>query len=264
MEGIPYDLVTEKMIKNEFSGKRYLVTGASSGIGAATVRLLSTYEAEVIQVGRDRAKLLENVKDLEKGRFVSYKFDLVNVEEIEALSNKILEESGPLDGLIHCAGVSLVRPLGVSKYAFMLQVMNINYFSFVELVRCFTKRGRFNAGMSIVGVSAIGAFVGKPTKTAYCASKAAMNAAVRCIAQEVVKKGIRINTVAPGATLTPMMADLSNTPGGESTLEAIAERQFLGICAPEDIAAMIVFLLSSATSKISGSCLPVDGGALAK
>ncbi|MGH1433671.1 MAG: SDR family NAD(P)-dependent oxidoreductase [Lewinella sp.] len=252
------------MNKDQFKGKKFLVTGASSGIGAATVAALSEGGAEVIQLGRDKNRLIENTEGAKSGTFFSYEVDLEEVEKIETLSRRIAEENGPLDGLIHCAGVSSVRPLGVSKYSFMLQVMNVNYFSFVELVRCFTKRGRFNAGMSIVGVSAIGAFLGKPTKTAYCASKAAMNSAVRCIAQEVYKKGVRINTVAPGATLTPMMENLTKVPGGEATLDAIAERQFLGVCEPEDIVQMILFLLSNSAKKISGSCLPVDGGALIK
>src|SRR5690606_37809869 len=117
--------------------------------------------------------------------------------------------------------------------------------------------------LRIVGVSATGSFLGNSTKTAYCASKAAMDAAVRCLAKELAPKDVRINTVAPGATRSKMMDDVLNLPGGAQALQKITERQFLGVCEPEDIADGIIFLLSESSRMISGMCLPIDGGKLA-
>ena len=131
------------------------------------------------------------------------------------------------------------------------------------MTRCLSARNSYNPlGMTIVGVSAIGAYLGNSTKTAYCASKSAMNSAVRCMAKELSSKKIRINTVAPGVTDTPM-AKISEDYGADSdAYKQILERQYLGICQPEDIANSIAFLMSDMSRMITGNCICVDGGKL--
>jgi len=145
----------------------------------------------------------------------------------------------------------------------MKKVMDINFFSFVELIRCISAKGYHNSERTaVVGISALGAFLGNSTKTAYCASKAAMNSAVRCLAKELAPKGFCINTVAPGVTDTPMAKAAEEYGQDSDAFKAIAERQYLGICQPEDIANAVVFLMSNKSRMITGSCLPVDGGKL--
>ena len=172
-------------------------------------------------------------------------------------------QHGPVDGFVHCVGVGAVRPLKMSKYDFMLGVMNINYFSFVEVVRCLSIKGNFNPkGMNVVGISALGAFLGNSTKTAYCASKGAMNAAVRCLAKELAPKNIRVNTVAPGVTNTLMATNFEQMGIESEEIKMIKSRQYLGVCEPIDIANAIAFLLSDLSRMITGSCISVDGGKL--
>lgn len=210
-------------------------------------------------LSRNENKLKGICKNIQKGAKY-FKIDLNETSTIENIILEIVEKHGPFDGFVHCAGNGEIRPLKLSKYDFILKVMNVNFFSFVEICRCLTKKGAYNPGFSIVGVSAIGAFIGNSSKTAYCSSKAAMNSAVRCIAKELAPKDIRVNTVAPGATETPMAEAFDTMKLDKKS--AITERQYLGICKPINIAHTIAFLLSDFSNMITGSCIPVDGGKL--
>ena len=246
----------------DFTGKTFIVSGIG-GIGAETTKLLDSRGAEVILMDIDEKNITRTKELLSGNNHSGYVCDFSNVEGIEPVVRKIVMEHGPVDGFVHCVGVGAVRPLKMSKYDFMLGVMNINYFSFVEVVRCLSIKGNFNPkGMNVVGISALGAFLGNSTKTAYCASKGAMNAAVRCLAKELAPKNIRVNTVAPGVTNTLMATNFEQMGIESEEIKMIKSRQYLGVCEPVDIANAIAFLLSDLSRMITGSCINVDGGKL--
>ena len=246
----------------DFTGKRFIVSGAG-GIGAETAKLLNSFGASIILLDISEENLNNTLASLEGADNKTYICDFSNVEGIEIVIKQITDENGPVDGFVHCVGIGSVRPLKMSKYDFMLKVMNINFFSFIEIVRCLSNKGRYNPeGMNVVGISALGAYLGNSTKTAYCASKGAMNAAVRCMAKELAPKGIRVNTVAPGVTDTPMARAAEDYGSDSEEHKMILSRQYLGICQPVDIANAITFLMSDLSKMITGTCLPVDGGKL--
>ena len=246
----------------DFSNKKFLVSGAG-GIGAETAKLLNSCGASIILLDISEDNLNSVIVSLEKGDNKAYICDFSNIDGIEQVIKQIVAENGPVDGFVHCVGIGSVRPLKMSKYDFMLKVMNINFFSFVEIVRCLSSKGRYNPeGMNVVGVSALGAFLGNSTKTAYCASKGAMNAAVRCIAKELAPKKIRVNTVAPGVTDTPMARAAEDYGSDSEEHRMILARQYMGVCQPLDIANTIAFLLSDMSRMITGNCIAVDGGKL--
>ena len=246
----------------DFSNKKFLVSGAG-GIGAETAKLLNSCGASIILLDISEDNLNSVIVSLEKGDNKAYICDFSNIDGIEQVINQIVTENGPVDGFVHCVGIGSVRPLKMSKYDFMLKVMNINFFSFVEIVRCLSSKGRYNTkGMNVVGVSALGAFLGNSTKTAYCASKGAMNAAVRCMAKELAHKKIRVNTVAPGVTDTPMARAAEDYGSDSEEHRMILARQYMGVCQPLDIANTIAFLLSDMSRMITGNCIAVDGGKL--
>ena len=247
----------------DFTGKKILVTGAAGGMGQAVCALLASHGAQVILLDRNEEQLEDVCHKLDGNGHGCYVCDLAQIESIEVLMGQITQEQGPVDGFVHCAGIANVRPLKLSKYPYMLEIMNVNFFSFVEVARCITKRKAFNPGMSIVGICSIGAFYGAPTKTAYSSSKAAMYAAVKCMAVELADKGVRANVVAPGTTRTNMMAEAEDYSAGTDSYQQKLSRQFLGICEPEDIANSIAFLLSDKARMITGTCLTVDGGKMA-
>lgn len=246
----------------DFSNKKFLVSGAG-GIGAETAKLLNSCGASIILLDISEDNLNSVIVSLEKGDNKAYICDFSNIDGIEQVIKQIVAENGPVDGFVHCVGIGSVRPLKMSKYDFMLKVMNINFFSFVEIVRCLSSKGRYNPeGMNVVGVSALGAFLGNSTKTAYCASKGAMNAAVRCMAKELAPKIIRVNTVAPGVTDTPMARAAEDYGSDSEEHRMILARQYMGVCQPLDIANTIAFLLSDMSRMITGNCIAVDGGKL--
>lgn len=247
--------------KLDFTGKNIVLAGAG-GIGSATAILLASLGSKMILLDVAEDKMRETIEQLPGEGHKYYVCDFSTIESIEPVISQLIQENGPVDGYVHCTGIGSVRPLKMSKYDFMLRVMNINFFSFVEVVRCLTKRGAFNEGMNIVGISAVGAYIGNATKTAYCASKAAMNSAVRCLAKELAPKGIRLNTIAPGATDTPMAREAADYRDGTDEQRVNELRQYLGTCQPTDIANGVVFLLSDMSRMITGTCLPVDGGKL--
>lgn len=246
----------------DFTGKRIIVSGAG-GIGAATAKLLSSYGATIFLLDISEENLQNTLLELGTGKHKSYQCDFSDIEGLEAQMKQIIDENGPVDGFVHCVGIGAVRPLKMTKYDFMLKVMNINFFSFVEIVRCLSAKGRYNPeGFNVVGISALGAFLGNATKTAYCASKGAMNAAVRCMAKELAPKNIRINTVAPGVTDTPMARAAEDYGADSEEHRMILARQYMGVCQPKDIANTVAFLMSDMSRMITGSCIAVDGGKL--
>ncbi len=245
-------------------GKIYIVTGSTGSIGGAVAQKLDELGARLILPGRDLLKINDFIENKLNGtEHIGFQIDLGNIGEILGFSKDINKLGLKIDGIVHAAGIAEVRPIKLTTPDFLTKVFNINFNSFIELIRCFSHKSLRNEKLNIVGISAIGAFQGNATKTAYCASKAAMNAAVKCLAIELADKGIRINTVAPGATESKMVSELVNMPGGEQSLQKIKERQVLGVCEPQDIANAVIFLLSDSSRMITGTCLPVDGGKLA-
>ena len=144
----------------------------------------------------------------------------------------------------------------------MEEVLRVNLVGFVELVRQFTKKGRFNPGMRIVAISSTASFFGKKAHLSYSASKAGINAAVRNMACELAEKNICVNAIAPGMVNTDMYKNyLTNCGGAESEENRrLLRRQYLGIIEPSDIAGAAAFLLSPAARLITGITMPVDGG----
>lgn len=245
---------------NAFSGKKILITGAAVGIGKATAELLASLGASIILVDINEEVLHTTSSSLANGPHYTIPFNMAETAKIEEMVKTIISQSGPIDGIVHCVGIRSRRPLSLLSSGILTDVMNINFNSFIELVRCFTKKNHFNEGLSIVGVSSIAAQRGGAGVTAYAASKAAMDAAVRCLAKELAPKKIRLNTVVPAQINTPAYAELIKMSGSDE--DPTLSRQYLGLGEATDVAGAITFLLSQQSRLISGTALPVDGGFL--
>lgn len=242
--------------------RRIVVTGASSGIGKDTAILLSRMGAKIVLVARRKEKLCEVMDSLSGEGHAFYCADLRQIDEIEDLVKTIVVQQGKLDGLVYAAGVTIPIPLMQFKPEKVRDMFDINFFGFYEIVRQICKKGRFNEGMRIVGISSTAATIGNKTQSVYSASKAAMDGAVRSIAREVADKKICINTVAPGMTATDMYANYLNKNGEVSDAnQKLLRRQYLGIANTTDIANAIAYLISPAARFITGTSLLVDGGA---
>lgn len=246
----------------ELTGRHILITGASSGMGKETAILCSKLGATVTLVARNEENLQKVLSELGGENHKYYTFDLSRVEEIEGFIKNVVAETGAFDGFVHSAGITSNRPFKQLKPSILYDVMNINYFSFIEIVRGLTKKNCFNEGMSIVGISSISSKRGNKAKTAYCASKAAMDASVRCLAKELSPKKIRVNTVNPSFIKTEIYQQFIDNCGDGNDAKNVMFRQYLGLGEPIDVANMIAFLLSSASKFITGTHINVDGGSL--
>lgn len=236
----------------------FVITGAGSGIGRETAKVLSEQGAKVVMLDLNQEGLDETKSLLEGEGHIMRAVDLTDFEALPELVKGIIAEIGTVDGLVHCAGISSRKPLNVLRPEGFSKVMDVNFYSFEELTRLFTKKGNMNDGGSIVVMSSISSIRGYKAKTEYCVSKAAVDAFVRCMALELAPKRIRINSVMAAEVLTPLAlkARETNAMVGAADFEAP-----LGPSEPYEVANTIAFLLSDATKTITGASILIDGGA---
>jgi NAD(P)-dependent dehydrogenase (short-subunit alcohol dehydrogenase family) len=247
----------------ELSGKNILITGASSGIGRDISIFLSRLGANVIMAARNEQKLKETYKELEPGNHSYYLIDLKNLKAIEGMLDNICSGDRKLNGIIYSAGISRTVPIQYLKMEDLMNIMSVNFYAFMELVKHFSKRKYNDKGGSIVAISSISSRVGARGLSAYCASKGALDSAIRSLAVELAAKNIRINSIAPSMIKTQIydgLVELVNNNNFEADLK---KRQVMGLGKPEDVAGAAAFLLSDAAKFITGTSMRVDGGYLA-
>lgn len=237
---------------DSFSGRAVLVTGASGGIGGATVRRLRKEGATVLAAGRDEEALAALAEETGARPLP---FELTEEDSIRTAI-----EGRDLDGVVNCGGWggAIEKPQDADVEVFD-KVMAINARSAL-LVTKYASREMIRAGRggAIVNVSSQASLVGLAGHIAYGSSKAAMDNITRVSALELGEHGIRVNSVNPTVVMTPMSAWYWGRPEIEGPF---LEQMPLGRWATEDeIAGPIVFLLSSDAALISGVCLPIDGG----
>lgn len=248
------------------AGRRILVTGASSGIGRACAEYAAQLGASVILSGR-RADALDAVRaSLERpDEHHAIVGDLADSAVAQALPQRILEAGGPIDGFVHSAGIGPAMPIGVVSEDMVLEPLKVNYLAFMLLMKAFSKKKFVKAGFSAVAISSIAAEAGWAGASVYAGSKGALGAAVRALAMELAPKGIRVNAICPGHVKTPLFDAVAGAGlGGDDGLPRLLARQPLGLGRPEQVAAVAAFLLSEASSLMTGVSVPVDGGYLAQ
>lgn len=241
---------------NPFSldGKTVLVTGASSGIGQATAIACAKMGANVVITGRDQERL-KITADFMGTAVAQIVADLTNQADIENL----LAALPPLDGAVLCAGNSTTLPLQFGTREKFDDMFDVNFFAPVELLRLMYKKKVLQKGASVVLLASIGgthSFM--PGNGVYGASKAALNSVMKYAAREYASRKIRVNSICPGMVDTPLIHRGTIT---EEQLAEDAKRYPLGRYGkPEDIANGAIYLISDASSWLTGHDLVIDGG----
>ncbi len=244
----------------DLSGRTYLVTGASSGIGRATCLLLSAWGARILAVARHEDRLRALMAELAGTGHLFERADFETEEDWAAAAKEWAERHGRLHGLVHAAGVQTTEPLRMLDAQSFRRMWNIHVRAAMLLTKGFACRSAHaENGGSVVFISSILALVGQPAISSYAATKGALVSAVRALAIELAREHIRVNAIAPGYVKTPMFEAVRQTLG-ETQFTALNRLHPLGFGQPEDVAYAAGFLLSDAARWITGTTLVVDGG----
>jgi len=244
------------MSYNPFSleGKTILVTGASSGIGQGIAIECSKMGAKVVITGRNQERLQETFNQLEGVGHVMIAADLNNEADIE----KLATESPVLDGLVNNAGRGLSKPVNFIKMQDLQDVYQTNVFGVVMLTKAILKAKKMNKGGSIIFTSSLSSYMTGAGLSIYASSKAAVCAYMRTCAIELGPKNIRCNAILPGMVETKLINDGTYT---DASKQADLNLYPLGrYGSTVDIAQGVVYLLSNASSWVTGLEMVIDGG----
>lgn len=236
--------------------KVVVVTGAGQGMGRAIARQFAAEGATVVAVDLNEAAAQETLSTDRGGRHLACAVNVADSTAVAQLFARVQQELGGVDALVNNAGVGSVDQFAAISDETWSRVMGVNlngaFFCAREAVKVMQASGK---GGAIVNISSTSAVSGDGPAH-YCASKAALMGLTRCMAKELAPQGIRVNTLVPGPTNTPMMQGIP-----QEWADAIIAGVPLGRMAePEDIAKVALFLVSEDSGFVTGQNVAVNGG----
>ncbi|MCB2129597.1 MAG: SDR family oxidoreductase [Rhodobacteraceae bacterium] len=240
--------------------KTILVTGASRGLGLATVRRLldDPQGYRVIGLSRSYPDEARALIGAHAGRAEFISADLGDLAAIPEIVSDITRRHGTLWGLVNNAGIGMDGVLATMHRSDIEKVLAVNLTAPLILTK-YASRGMLAAREgAIVNISSIIASTGFHGLAAYAASKAGLEGMTRSLSRELGKRGITVNCVAPGYMETEMTSGID-----VHKMEAIRRRATLGLAEPEDAAGAIAYLLGPEARRITGTVITVDGGSTA-
>ena len=242
---------------NPFSleGKQILVTGASSGIGKATAIACAKMGATLIITARNEHRLAETINLMPQGNHIAIKADLTKQEDIDNLVNQIPK----LNGLVQCAGVGSRVLCKSIKKADIQHIFQPNVLAPILLQTAILENKKINKGASIVYIASRAAEAPSIGNATYSASKGAILSYAKCLALELAPRMIRVNSICPAMIWTDLIIQEGITK--EQLEEAQLKYPLKRYGQPEDVANLAIYLLSDASSWMTGSSIDLTGGA---
>lgn len=250
--------------RHRVMGKTAIVTGAAGGIGRAIASLLAKEGAKVVVTDINEVKGKEVAEGIrrEGGVAVFVKHDVTSETDWSEVIEKTLAEFGKLDILVNNAGILFVRKIEETSLEEWRRLMSVNLDGVFLGTKYAIGAMERNGGGSVVNISSTAGIVGEIGLSAYCASKGAVRLFTKAAALECSKAGhnynIRVNSVHPGTTRTPMTEALFRNPATKKKLEDSYPIGYLG--EPIDIAYAVLYLASEESKFVTGAELVVDGG----
>ncbi|WP_372948090.1 SDR family NAD(P)-dependent oxidoreductase [Mariniphaga sp.] len=237
--------------------KTILITGASSGLGAAIATECSKIGAKLIITGRNEDRLNKTFQKLNGQEHVQISIDLIKEEEL----NYLVKELPKLDGIVLCAGITMTKPIKFISKDNIDEIFQTNIISSMLLMQKLISSKIMNSGSSIVFISSIASSKAYIGNSIYSTSKGAVNSFSKVLALELAPRKIRSNCINPGIIPTEML--FSGTFSDEQLRED--EKNYpLRYGEPNDIAYGCIYLLSDASKWVTGSVLTIDGGVTLK
>jgi NAD(P)-dependent dehydrogenase (short-subunit alcohol dehydrogenase family) len=234
--------------------KTILVTGASSGIGKAISILLASQGGTIVLTARNKARLNQTLEELTAGKHEVYTADLSVEEELNALVQNLPE----LDGLVLNAGLVKTLPVRFIKKENLEEMFSLTVYSAALLIQLLIKNKKLKSGASICFISSVASRKFTLGNSMYSAAKGALNSFAQSVALELAPKQIRVNAVLPGYIHTNILSDSAIS---EEQLNLHLKNYPLGrFGQPEDVAGLVLFLMSDLSKWMTGSLLTIDGG----
>lgn len=241
------------------SGKVALVTGGSRGIGKAIVQALARAGAKVAFVYHSNSTAAESlISELkaEGHEVVGYQADVSSKPDADRIVEELCEKWGGIYALVNNAGIIKDGLLATMTSENWSAVINTNLNSVFNYCQAVTRPMMSARSGRIINVSSVAANFGNPGQSNYAASKGGIEGFTRCLANEVGRRGITVNAIAPGFISTDMTEAIRNA--AEDTIKKQIPLRRLG--QPEDIAAAVLYLASEGASYVTGNVVTVDGG----
>lgn len=234
--------------------KTILITGASSGIGKATAIECSKLGATCIITGRDEDRLNDTLMCMVEGKHQIIVADISTQDGIDV----VVANAPNIDGLVNNAGITRTKPISFITKDDIDDIFDINLFSHMLLTKQLYRKKKLNKNASIVFLSSMAALQPEIGNSIYAATKAALKTFMLSCAKEFAPKLIRSNSIHPGMVTTPLTENLNFD---EETLELDKSHYLLKRYGkPEEIAYAIIYLLSDASSWVTGASIVIDGG----
>ena len=242
----------------DFSGKRFVIVGASSGMGRQTTVEICIGGGTALTIARNEERL-NTLKSQFQENIITKSVDVRDKDALEKAISEYVETRGKINGSVYTAGVSKTTVLRSFSEEDAKAVMDTNYWGWVNLMSVLSKKKYVEDGSSHVVISSVAAHTGEAGSFAYDASKAALITSVKAFAKELSKRKYRVNSISPGFVSTAFSEGYFENRGfSEKTIE----KHLLGLGSAEDVSGMILFLLSDRAHWITGSDFVIDGGYL--
>ena len=231
-----------------------VITGGSSGIGLAVAKLFAIEGAKVVITGKNHDKLIQAKDEIKTGSVLTIQGDISELSDIEILYKKVNKQFGMIDILVANAGIGNTANVSSVDEEFFDKIVNVNYKGVYFTVQ--KAVSLLNKNSSIILVSSVHTHMGIPGRSVYASTKAAVTQLAKNFAADLTERNIRVNSVSPGFTQTPI---LENHPN--ELIDQIRKKiPMKKLAVPEQIAQTILFLASDASNYITGSDIVIDGG----
>ena len=236
------------------TGKKILITGASSGIGRGIAIACSKMGASVIVVGRNIKRLSETLSSLDGDSHEKRICELTNTGALKDLCQSIPN----LDGIVHCAGIGQRTLCKNLEKDDVESVMSVNFTAQVMLQTELLKQKKINKGASIVFIASIASWSPSIGNSIYSASKGALISYANCLSLELAPRQIRVNCISPAMVWTDLI--LKEGIDEEQLKEDERKYPLKRYGTPEDIANLVIYMLSNASTWMTGSNVKISGG----